>query len=71
MQLDIMHPHRKTKTTQPLVHVGIRISVGKRWEIANGAISTFRKRDCVAFIGGMRTTGRSNWNFVENVYLFR
>lgn len=39
-------------------------------DCANGTISTFRKRDCIAFIGGMRTTGRSNWNFVENVYLF-
>lgn len=44
-----------------------------RWEsdagedCANGAISTFRERDCVAFIGGMRRTGCSNWNFVENV----
>lgn len=43
-----------------------------RWESDVGEITQMAQRFAkeTAFIGGMRRTGRLNWNFVGNVYLF-
>lgn len=67
MQLDIMHPHR----TWSVARRHLFTSVFESWwesdageDSANNAIFTFCKRDCIAFIGGMRRT-RPKWNFVE------
>lgn len=63
MRLDIMHPHRTQDDIATCPHWYSNLdekAIPGRLSTISPAISTFCKRDCVAFIENMRRIGRLN-----------